>query len=63
MLGAVLALTNIIFFLNTDFYTSWKDVMIGGEQFSVSLSALIILLYLFIGIFDLVRWNYIKKRY
>lgn len=63
MLDAVLALISLWWFFNTKYFDSWAGIKIGGEQLSISLTALTVLVYIAIGAFGGIRWYYTHRRY
>lgn len=62
MLVALLVFFSLLWFCNTRFFAAWSEVTIGGDQLSLSLTALVIIIYLIIGAFGLVRWYYVHRR-
>lgn len=48
---------------NTKYFDSWAGIKIGGEQLSISLTALTVLVYIAIGAFGGIRWYYTHRRY
>lgn len=62
MLDAVLVIVSLWWFFNTTYFEAWKEIKIGGNQFSLSLTALIVLVYLAIGLFGFIRWYYCHRR-
>lgn len=62
MLDAVLLILSLWWFFNTKYFESWAGIKIGGDQFSLSLTALIVLVYLAIGAFGSIRWYYCHRR-
>ncbi len=58
MLIALLAVTNLLWFMQTECFAKCKMIKIGGDQMSCSLSALIIVIYLvcmFVGIIQCIK--------
>lgn len=55
MLDAVLVILGLWWFFNTKYSEAWAGFRIGGDQFSLSLTALIVLMYLAIGVFGSIR--------
>ena len=43
MLDAVLVILNLWWFFNTKYFEAWAGIKIGGDQLSLSLTALIVL--------------------
>lgn len=62
MLDAVLVVLSLWWFFNTKYFEAWVGIKIGGDQFSLSLTALIVLVYLAIGAFGSIRWYYCHRR-
>ncbi len=58
MLEIMLAAFSIWWFCHTEYFETWSFVKIGGEQISVSLTAIIIIVYVAIGIHGAIRWHY-----
>ncbi len=62
MLDVVLVFFSLWWFFNTTYFEAWREIKIGGEQFSLSLTALIVLVYLIIGLIGFIRWYYSHRR-
>ena len=62
MLDAVLVILSLWWFFHTGYYEAWSQIKIGGNQFSFSLTALIVFAYLAAGIFGALRWYYCHRR-
>lgn len=56
MLYFVLSFTSILWFVQTSFYHSWSQVKLGGDQLSFSISAMIIVFYMSVAVYGLVKW-------
>lgn len=56
MLDAVLVILSLWWFFNAKYFEAWTGIKIGGDQFSLSLTALVVLVYLVIGAFGSIRW-------
>lgn len=63
MLDLILVIFSLLWFCNTEFFGNWSSIKIGGDQFCISLSALIIVLYTVVGAFGAIRWYYSHRRY
>ena len=55
MLEVILVTLNLWWFYNTKYFKLWSKIKIGDDQFSISITALIILIYIAIGAFGFVR--------
>lgn len=62
MLEVILVILNLWWFYNTKYFELWSEIKIGDDQFSISITALIILIYIAIGAFGFVRWYYYHRR-
>jgi hypothetical protein len=62
MLEVILVILNLWWFFNTKYFELWSKIKIGGDQFSISVTALIILIYLVVGAFGFIRWFYYHRR-
>ena len=61
MLDLVLVVVSLLWFCNTAYFKAWSKVYIGGEQFSISITALIILAYVIVGLISVIKWRYLTK--
>ena len=61
MLILIMALTSILWFCNSSFFNDWSGIMIGGEQLSVSVTALVIIVYLAFAAFGFIQWYYRRR--
>ena len=62
MLELILVILNLWWFYNTKYFERWSKIKIGDDQFSISITALIILIYIAIGAFGFIRWYYYHRR-
>lgn len=62
MLVAILAILNLFWYFNTGYCKSWSKIIIGGDQLSFSVSTLIVIIYLVIAVYGIVR-SYYNHRY
>lgn len=62
MLELILVVLNLWWFYNTKYFELWSEIKIGDDQFSISVTALIILIYIAIGAFGFTRWYYYHRR-
>lgn len=63
MLDMILVALGLWWFCKTEYFESWSKIVIGGDQFSISITALIVLLYLIVGLISAIRWYYFNKIY
>ena len=61
MLILIMALTSIFWFCNSTFFIEWSNIMVGGEQISVSVTALVIFFYLAFAAFGVIQWYYRRR--
>ena len=63
MLAAILALFSLCWFCNSRFFVKWSKIIIGGDQISISVTALIIIIYIFVAVIAFVSWYYSRRKY
>ncbi|MBQ0066262.1 MAG: hypothetical protein KBT48_10915, partial [Firmicutes bacterium] len=56
----ILSFSCILWFMQTSFYHTWSQIKLGGDQMSFSISALIILIYIGIAIYGLLKWYFLN---
>lgn len=62
MFNAIVALSGLCWFCHTELFEEWKSIRIGGDQLSISLTVMIVLIYLVICIGNGVRWYFAHRR-
>ena len=61
MLILVLSALGLVWFINTPFFVEWSHIMVVGGQVSISVTTLICLGYVAVGIFGICRWYYSRR--
>ena len=63
MLDLILVVLGLWWFCKTEYFTEWSKIMIGGDQFSISLTALVVICYLILGVVSWVKWRYFERHH
>ncbi len=61
MLELIMTIISLWWFYHTEYFVLWSKVKIGGEQISMSVTALIVVIYIIIIIFEAVKWHYSSR--
>lgn len=61
MLICILSIANLWWFCHTDYLYNWSKIMVGCQQVSFSLSALVIIFNLMSCLYGLIVWNKKQK--
>lgn len=61
MIDVVLVTLCLWWFFNTKYFEACAGIKTGGDQFSFSLTSLIVLVYLVIGALGSIRWYYCHR--